>query len=83
MPQDLLGNFKETLAKRIEDGQKNGVPEFVQKQGVMQMADLLVNFSSPKTPEEALVKAMWEEAGEDEKKVLVDLIFKMGENVKH
>lgn len=80
---DPLANFKETLAKRIAEGEKHGVPEKVMKEGMVNLADLLVNFAKPDTPEEALIKEMWELANENEKRVLTDLVFRVGKKAVH
>ncbi|NLY55709.1 MAG: DUF3243 domain-containing protein [Firmicutes bacterium] len=77
---DLLASFKKTLKQRIEDGLKHGVSPEVQKQGMVNLADMMVNFVNPDTPEEALVKELWEVADEDEKKTLTDLVYKLGQS---
>lgn len=83
MPEDLLANFKATLARRIEEGQRHGVSEKVMKEGMVNLADLLLNFAKPDTPEEALVKELWEVATEQEKRVLTDLVFRLGKRSIH
>ncbi|MBO8126583.1 MAG: DUF3243 family protein [Firmicutes bacterium] len=79
MSKDLLGKFKQTLKQRIREGQTHGVSPEVQQEGMINLADMMVNFVQPDTPEEALVKELWEIADEDEKRTLTGLVYKLGQ----
>ena len=77
---DLLKKFKQTLKTKIKDGQAHGVSPEVQKEGMRNLADMMVNFVNPDTPEEALVKELWTVADDNEKRTLTDLVYRLGQD---
>lgn len=76
---DLLSNFKKSLKQRIRDGQEHGVSAETQQEGMVNLADMMMNFVHPDTPEEALVKELWSIADEEEKRTLTGLVYRLGQ----
>lgn len=73
-----LVNFPHELARVIEDGEKHGVSEEMMVKGMVSVGNLMGQFVKPDSPEEALMKEMWEIASDNEKATMAGLVLKMG-----
>ena len=67
------GNLKEA----IERGREFGLSEDMIRKLSVKVGDFLANRVCPATPEEQLMKEMWEVATPDERKTLASLMFKI------
>ena len=71
-------DFPKELARVIEDGEKHGVNEEMMVKGMVSVGNLMGQFVKPDSPEEALMKEMWEIASDNEKAAIAGLVVKMG-----
>ena len=60
--------FPQELARVIQDGEKHGVTEEMMVKGMVSVGNLMGQFVKPDSPEEALMKEMWESADDPGKK---------------
>lgn len=72
--------FPQELSQVILDGEKHGVTEDLMVKGMINVGNLMGKFVAPDSPEEALMKEMWEIANEHEKTTIAKLVLKMGKN---
>jgi hypothetical protein len=80
----FVENFPKELADRIQEGLKHGVSEKQMIEGIVSMGNLLGRFVHPDSPEEALMKEMWDVSTSQEKHTLAELIFRVGKKrVQH
>ena len=70
--------FPQELARVIEDGEKHGVTDEMMVKGMVSVGNLMGQFVKPDSPEEALMKEMWEIADDNEKNTIAKLVLKMG-----
>jgi len=73
-----LNDFPKELAEAIEDGNRHGVSDELMVKGMVSIGNLLGRFVKPDSPEEALMREMWEIATDDEKNTLASLVLKIG-----
>lgn len=70
-PQELApGSF--------QDGEKHGVTEEMMVKGMVSVGNLMGQFVKPDSPEEALMKEMWESANDQEKNAVAQMVLKVG-----
>lgn len=72
--------FPTELARVIEDGEKHGVSEEMMVKGMVSVGNLMGQFVKPDSPEEALMKEMWELASDNEKMTIAGLVLRMGKD---
>ena len=72
--------FPQTLADVITDGEKHGISEELMVKGMVSVGNLMGQFVKPDSPEEALMKEMWECADEQEKTAVAKMALKVGRN---
>lgn len=75
---DDPAKFPHALARVIEDGEKHGVTEEMMVKGLVSVGNLMGQFVKPDSPEEALMKEMWEVASDDEKSAVARMTLKVG-----
>ncbi len=80
---DNLGEFPKELAETIRDGIKHGVSDQNMIKGMINLGNLMGRFVKPDTPEEALMKEMWDVADAGEKETLAGLVLKLGKRKIH
>jgi len=73
-----MENFPKDLAAKIQDGMDHGISEKQMIEGIVSMGNLLGRFVRPDSPEEAMMKEMWDISNDKEKHMLAELIYKMG-----
>jgi hypothetical protein len=78
-----LATFPKEVSEVIRDGIKHGVSDEQMIQGMVSIGNLMGRFVQPDTPEEALMKEMWEVADESEKDTIAKLILKVGKRRVH
>ena len=66
------------LSRVIEDGQKHGLSEEMMVKGMVSVGNLMGQFVKPDSPEEALMKEMWECASDQEKTAVAQMVLKVG-----
>lgn len=72
--------FPQALADVITDGEKHGVSQEMMVKGMVSVGNLMGQFVKPDSPEEALMKEMWENASEQEKTAVAQMALKVGRN---
>lgn len=80
MKKDDVREFPQELAEAIVDGNKHGVSDELMIKGMVSLGNLLGRFVKPDSPEEALMKEMWEVATDEEKNIMASLVLRMGKN---
>ena len=70
--------FPQQLSRVIEDGQKHGLSEDMMVKGMVSVGNLMGQFVKPDSPEEALMKEMWECASDQEKTAVAQMVLKVG-----
>ncbi|MBC7344638.1 MAG: DUF3243 family protein [Clostridia bacterium] len=78
-----LESFPRELAERIRSGLEAGVSDEQMVEGIVSLGDVLAKFVQPDTPEEALMREMWQTSTEEEKKTLAGLIVRLGKKKVH
>ncbi|MDI6871676.1 MAG: DUF3243 family protein [Bacillota bacterium] len=78
-----LGTFPKEVSEVIRDGIKHGVSDEQMIKGMISIGNLMGRFVKPDTPEEALMKEMWEVADESEKETIAKLVLKVGKRRVH
>lgn len=78
-----LGTFPKEVSDVIREGLKHGVSDEQMVKGMVSIGNLLGRFVQPDSPEEALMKEMWEVADNDEKGTLASLVLKVGKRKVH
>jgi len=71
--------WRENLKDAIERGREFGLSDDMIKKLSVKMGDFLAKRVCPATPEEQLMKEMWDVANPDERKVLATMMFKIVE----
>jgi len=75
--------FPQELAATIRDGLKHGVTDQMMVEGMISVGNLLEHFIRPDTPEEALIKEIWDMADEEEKRVIAGIVLRIGKKRIH
>ena len=70
--------FPQALARVIEVGEKHGVTDDMMVKGMVSVGNLMGQFVKPDSPEEALMKEMWEAATDQEKDAVAHMVLKVG-----
>lgn len=82
-----MENFHEAvpreLAGVIQNGMKHGLTEEQIVKGMVSLGNFAQRVTTPDTPEEALIKAMWNEATDDEKNMISRIILRVGKKDPH
>ncbi len=78
--ENNVKEFPQELSQVILDGQKHGVGDELMVKGMISVGNLMGRFVTPDSPEEALMKEMWEIADENEKTTIARLVLKMGKS---
>ena len=80
---NIMEFFPKELAQTIQDGKKHGISDEQMVKGMVSVGNLLGKFVKADSPEEALMKEMWEISNNDEKMILASLILKLGKKHLH
>ena len=80
MKKDDVREFPQELAEAIIDGNKHGISDELMIKGMVSIGNLLGRFVKPDSPEEAIMKEMWEVATDEEKNMMASLVLRMGKN---
>ena len=75
-----VSDFPQELANVIVDGQKHGVSDELMAKGMVSVGNLMGQFVKPDSPEEALMKEMWELASDNEKMTIANLVLRIGKD---
>ena len=78
-----LEAFHRELAQKIREGQRAGLTDDQIVLGIVNLGNVMSRFVRPDSPEEALMKEMWNIATDEEKKMLAGLVLRMGKRVIH
>ncbi|MGE5509437.1 MAG: DUF3243 family protein [Chitinophagales bacterium] len=78
-----LEEFPSEVSEVIRDGLKHGVSDEQMIKGMISIGNLMGKFVKADTPEEALMKEIWEVADNSEKETLAKLVLKVGKNRIH
>jgi len=71
-------NFPEELATNIRDGIKHGVSNEQMVKGMISIGNLMSKFVKPDSPEEALMGEIWKISTDEEKRMLAEIVFRLG-----
>lgn len=71
--------FPEEMSRVIEDGKKHGVTDEMLSKGMVSVGNMMSQFIKPDSPEEALIKEMWQVASDEEKSMMANLVMKASE----
>jgi cytochrome c-type biogenesis protein CcmH/NrfF len=71
------------LAKIISEGLKHGLSEDQIVKGMVSLGNFAEKVSSPDNPEEVFIKALWNEATNEEKEMISRIIFRVGKKRPH
>lgn len=74
---DSFQRFTGELRSRVEAAQSLGVPDL--KQRAADFGDYLAQHVDPQSPEQRLLKEMWQVANEDEQQAIANAMFKLVE----
>ena len=72
--------FPQELSQVITDGEKHGISDDLMLKGMISVGNLMGKFVKPDSPEEALMKEMWEIADDNEKTTIAALVLRLGKN---
>jgi len=75
--------FPRELAATIREGLKHGLTDEMMIEGMINVGNLLQHFIKPDTPEEALIREIWDAADEDEKRVIAGIVLRIGKRRVH
>lgn len=75
-----VSDFPKELANVIVDGEKHGVSDELMAKGMVSVGNLMGQFVKPDSPEEALMKEMWEIASDNEKMTMANLVLRIGKD---
>ena len=78
LDRSKIEEFPKELAEKIKDGQEHGVNDEMMVKGMISLGNLMAYFVEPDSPEEALMQQLWDEANEEEKKTLANLVLRLG-----
>ncbi|MDP3045232.1 MAG: DUF3243 family protein [Bacillota bacterium] len=73
-----MENFPKELAQKIREGQRAGLTGEQISEGIVHLGDVMVKFVSPDSPEESLMRQMWKISTDDEKRMIANLVVRMG-----
>lgn len=80
MKKNDVSEFPQELAEAITEGNEHGVSDELMIKGMVSIGNLLGRFVKPDSPEEAIMKEMWEVATAEEKNIMASLVLRMGKN---
>ena len=69
--------WKKTVGEAIKTARKLGMPDKLIEVASVKVGDFLTKRICAETPEEALIKELWDAADPDERKTLGKLLFKV------
>ncbi len=69
--------WRQSVKSAIEHGRQAGLKDEEMKQTAVEVSNYLAEKICPATPEEHILKEMWQTASEQERKMLAGVIFKM------
>jgi len=78
--EETIKEFPKEISQVILDGQKHGIGDELMVKGMVSVGNLMGRFVTPDSPEEALMKEMWEIADDNEKTTIAKLVLKMGKS---
>lgn len=71
------GQWKKTVSEAIKTARKLGMPDKLMEIASVKVGDFLSKRVCPESPEEALIKDLWDAANAEERKTLGKLLFKI------
>ncbi|MDH7479351.1 MAG: DUF3243 family protein [Syntrophomonadaceae bacterium] len=80
---ELASLFPRELAENIRDGLKHGVSDEQMIKGMVSMGNLMSRLVRPDSPEEALMAEMWKAATDEEKRMMAEIILRLGKKHLH
>jgi len=75
--------FPQELAENIRDGLKHGVSDEQMVKGMVSLGNLMSRFVKPDTPEEALLSEIWKVSTDEEKRMMAEIVFRLGKKYVH
>jgi len=76
--ENVESRIPQELAEVIQDGLRHGVSEEQIVKGMVSLGNLAEKVAHPDNPEEAFLKAVWNEANAKEKETLAGIILRIG-----
>jgi len=76
-------HFPQELAENIRDGLKHGVSDDQMVKGMVSIGNLMSRFVKPDTPEEALLSEIWKIATDEEKRMMAEIVLRLGKKYVH
>lgn len=76
--QTNIEHFPRELSETIRDGLKHGISDEMMVKGMISLGNLFERFIKPDSPEESLIKEIWDEATENEKYTIASIVLRMG-----
>lgn len=76
-------SFPKELSETIRDGLKHGITDELMVEGMISVGNLLERFVRPDSPEEALIKEIWDTADKTEKRVIAGIVLRIGKKRVH
>lgn len=75
--------FPKELADTIKDGLQHGVSDEMMIKGMISLGNLLERFVKPDSPEEALIREIWDTATDEEKYLIAGVVLRIGKKKVH
>lgn len=76
---DTLQSFRQELKQKVSLAKKTGMSNEAIEHHAEDVGDYLSAHATPKSPEQALLKEMWEVADEDEQHAIADVLVKFAQ----
>ncbi|HLS20354.1 MAG TPA: DUF3243 domain-containing protein [Bacillota bacterium] len=77
---DNFNTWKEFLANRLQDAEKQGINEQTIQTLAHEVGDYLAENVSAKNPEEEVLKELWNAASEEEQQAIANSMIKLIKN---
>lgn len=80
---DMQYSFPRELAENIRDGLEHGVSDQQMVKGMVSLGNLFSRFVKPDTPEEALMSDLWKISTDEEKRMMAEIVLRLGKKHLH
>lgn len=80
---NMESTFPRELAENIRDGLKHGISDEQMIEGMVSMGNLFSRFVKPDSPEEALMNEVWKVSTEEEKRMMAEIVLRLGKKHLH
>lgn len=79
LPLSTLQDFRQELATKVKAAKSTGMSNESIEHYAEHVGDWLAGHVAPKSPEQALLKEMWQVADQDEQHAIADVLVKFSE----